>query len=246
MLMHKSNEAERSLVDPSNESKAELDLNLAFPRSFCPACDSKLKWFDNIPVLSYILLKGKCKHCSARIALQYPFVEFITAALTLVLWLYFGFTLKFLASCIFIYALIALCFIDLSCFLLPDSITIPLIWTGLLFNSEGLFVRLDESLYGAVFGYLVLWAVYWVFKLFTGKEGFGYGDFKLLSALGAWLGWASLPMIILISTLIGSVAGLTLLFFKRIDRDTPIPFGPYLIFGGVVLLFTPQLQFFMI
>jgi len=215
-------------------------FNLAFPGSFCPNCRKSLRWIENIPVFSYIFLKGRCRGCSASIGLKYPLIELLTGLSTLLLILYFGFTLKFLTSCILIYALIVLCFIDLDYCLLPDALTIPLIWLGLLFNSFAIYVNLQDAVYGAIVGYLILWAIFWIFKLMTGKNGFGYGDFKLLSALGAWLGWTNLPMIVFFSTLIGSVVGIALLLFKKINSETPIPFGPYLIIAGIAALLLPQ------
>jgi leader peptidase (prepilin peptidase)/N-methyltransferase len=231
-----------SVTDKHNEPQSSNGLNLAFPRSFCPNCLGTLSWRENIPILSYLSLKGRCQKCSVPISLRYPAIELITGVLTLLLGFYFGCTLKFFYSCFFIYALIALCFIDLNTFLLPDAITLPLIWSGMFVNSFGVFASLQESFYGAVFGYLILWLIFWIFKILTGKNGFGYGDFKLLAALGAWLGWEYLPFIVFISSLTGSVVGLSLLALKRIDKNTPIPFGPYLILGGVVMLFCPQLK----
>jgi len=220
-------------------------FNLAVPRSFCTQCRAQLSWFDNIPVLSYLLLKGKCRSCLFPISVKYPSVEVLSGIFTLILGLYFGCSVKFLLSCIFIYALIVLCFIDLNTFLLPDCITLPLIWCGLIVNSYGVFTSLKASLFGAVFGYLVLWAVFWIFKAITRKNGFGYGDFKLLAAIGAWLGWVSLPLVIFISTLTGSIVGLSLLALKKIEKDSPIPFGPYLILGGVIMLLYPDLVHFL-
>ena len=242
MLYRGESEVQANGDAPVNLGVANgAELNLAIPKSFCTQCRTQLRWLDNIPVLSYLLLKGKCRSCSLPISVKYPSVEVLCSVLTLILGLYFGCSVKFLASCLFIYALIVLFFIDLDTFLLPDSITLPLIWCGLIVNSFGVFTSLETSLYGAVFGYLILWVVFWIFKAITGKNGFGYGDFKLLAALGAWLGWASLPFIIFISTLTGSIVGLSLLGLKKIDKNSPIPFGPYLVLGGVIMLICPEL-----
>jgi len=239
LILYRDNgiDGESKNSDGAEDTKV---FNLAFPRSFCPTCRNSLRWTENIPVFSYIFLKGRCRGCSVSIGLKYPLIELLTGLATLFLILYFGCTFKFLTRCILIYALIVLCFIDLDHFLLPDSLTIPLIWLGLFFNSFAIYVNLNDAVYGAIFGYLILWAIFWVFKWITGKNGFGYGDFKLLSALGAWLGWTSLPMIVFISTLVGSVVGITLLLFKKINRETPIPFGPYLIIAGIAALLLPQ------
>jgi len=233
-------------------SEGELDeylgkqnLNLAFPRSFCTHCRTNLGWTDNIPVFSYLKLGGKCKYCQAPIGIKYPAIELLSGLVTLILGIYFGCSIKFLLSCVLLYALIALYFIDLNTFLLPDALTIPLIWCGMLVNSFNVFTPLKESLYGAVLGYLILWLVYWVFKFFTGKDGFGFGDFKLLSALGAWLGFGALPFIVFISSLSGSLIGLGLIYFKKIGKNSPMPFGPYLIMGGVVMLLYPELIHFL-
>ncbi len=221
------------------------NLSLISPRSFCPTCLTTLRWFENIPIISYFFLNGRCDSCTTPIRLRYPLIELLTGLLTVLLGFHFGITLKFFGSCIFVYILISLCFIDLDNLLLPDLLTIPLIWIGLFVNSFDVFVNLIDAVYGAIFGYLILWFVFWIFKLFTGKNGFGYGDFKLLSALGAWLGWVNLPMIILISSLLGSVVGLALLTSKKITKDTLIPFGPYLIIATLFVMFVPRINIFI-
>ncbi len=210
----------------------EKTFNLVYPNSHCPHCETAIKPWHNIPVISYLLLGGKCAKCARTISKRYPLVEVVTAILTtLVVW-QFGFTLQSAALLVFSWALITLTLIDFDHQLLPDNITLPLLWTGLIVNSSGLIVTLPDALWGAVAGYLSLWSVYWLFKLITGKEGMGYGDFKLLAALGAWLGWQTLPLIIMLSSLVGAAVGLGLILLRGQDKNTPIPFGPYLAIAG--------------
>lgn len=210
--------------------------NLIVPRSACPHCGHQITALENIPVLSYLFLRGKCLECKAPISVRYPLVELLTGALSAMLIWHFGGGLAGLATLLFVYLLIAMTFIDADTQLLPDDLTLPLLWAGLLVNLKGTFVPLDEAVIGAVAGYLSLWAVYWIFKLATGKEGMGYGDFKLLAALGAWLGWKMLPIIILFSSLVGAVAGIALVVFAKHGRHNPIPFGPYLAGAGLLAL----------
>lgn len=207
-------------------------LNLATPNSHCPHCQAPVRPWHNIPVLSYLALGGKCASCGARISPRYPVIELLTGLLTLWLGLHYGASPQLLGAILFSWALLTLSVIDIDTQLLPDDITLPLLWLGLLFNLGGHFVPLADAVLGAAAGYLILWAVYWLFKLVTGKEGMGYGDFKLLAALGAWLGWQSLPMIILLSSLVGAVVGIALMAIKRRGREIPIPFGPYLALAG--------------
>ena len=217
-------------------------FNLVTPRSRCPSCATPVRAVDNIPLLSYILLRGKCRDCAAPISLRYPAVEAFTGLLSAYIAWHFGVSVTTLAALLFCWALIALTFIDADTQLLPDQITQPLIWLGLLVNLGGLFTDLTSALIGAVVGYLALWSIYWLFKLITGKEGMGYGDFKLLAAIGAWLGVSMLPLVILLSSLVGAVVGISLIMFARHARSQPIPFGPYLAGGGVIALFWgPQL-----
>ena len=211
--------------------------NLVVPRSACPHCSHQISALENIPVLSYLFLRGKCIECKAPISVRYPIVELLSGALSALLVWRFGSGLAGLATLAFAYLLIAMTFIDADTQLLPDDLTFPLLWLGLLVNLNGTFVPLGEAVIGAVAGYLCLWGVYWLFKLATGKEGMGYGDFKLLAALGAWLGWKMLPAIILLSSLVGAVVGIALILFARHRRDTPIPFGPYLAAAGMIALF---------
>lgn len=214
--------------------------NLLVPRSACPHCGHKIGAAENIPVISYLLLRGKCKGCGARISVRYPIVEAACGLLSGYAAWHFGFGLAALAALLFVWALLALTCIDIDTQLLPDDITLPLLWLGLLFNLSGTFVDLPDAVIGALAGYLTLWAVYWLFKLATGKEGMGYGDFKLLAAIGAWLGWQMLPLVILLSSLVGAVVGIMLIVAARHGRNVPIPFGPYLAGGGLIALFWGQ------
>lgn len=212
-------------------------FNLVFPRSRCPSCNAPVSALDNIPLVSYALLRGKCRHCRAPIAPRYPLVEILTGIISAYVAWHFGAHLLTLAALIFCWALIALTFIDADTQLLPDQITQPLLWLGLLVNFNTGFTDLPSALIGAIAGYLALWSVYWLFKLMTGKEGMGYGDFKLLAAIGAWLGWMMLPVVILLSSVVGAVVGISLIVFARHGRNQAIPFGPYLAGGGLIALF---------
>lgn len=215
-------------------------ISLASPNSHCPHCKAPVKPWQNIPVLSYIALRGKCANCGVAISLRYPIVELCTGLLTLVLGFHFGASAALLGAAILTWALIALTLIDFDTQLLPDNITLPLLWLGLLFNLNGTFVSLADAVVGAMAGYLFLWSIYWLFKLLTGKEGMGYGDFKLLAALGAWLGWQVLPVIVLLSSLVGAVCGIALMVFRKRGKDIPIPFGPYLAMAGWLSLLWGQ------
>lgn len=210
--------------------------NLMVPRSACPHCGHRISALENVPVISYLVLRGKCKQCKAPISIRYPAIELLTGVLSaFVIWR-FGSGVAGLATLLFIYFLIAMTFIDADTQLLPDDLTLPLLWCGLLFNMNASFVPLEEAVIGAVAGYLSLWSVYWLFKLATGKEGMGYGDFKLLAALGAWMGWKMLPIIILLSSVVGAIVGVSLIVFTKRGRDNPIPFGPYLAVAGLIAL----------
>jgi leader peptidase (prepilin peptidase)/N-methyltransferase len=216
--------------------------NLVTPQSTCPSCGHAIRAWENIPVVSYLLLGGRCAACKTSINARYPLVETVTGLLAgLIAW-QFGFNVTAMAAMVFTFCLIALTFIDFDTHLLPDDITLPLLWLGLLFNLDNGFTSLSSAVIGAVAGYLVLWSIYWLFKVVTGKEGMGYGDFKLLAAIGAWFGWQLLPAVILLSSLVGSVVGITLILLARHGRNVPIPFGPYLALGGIAaLFFGPQL-----
>jgi len=215
-------------------------FNIATPRSICPNCQHKIAFWENIPILSYLLLRGRCSGCHSRISVRYPIIEAITGIMSgFVAW-YFGFGWAMMAALIFVWALMVLAVIDIDTHLLPDDITLPLMWLGLLFNMYGGFTDLHSAVIGAVAGYLSLWTIYWVFKLVTGKEGMGYGDFKLLAAIGAWLGWSILPLVILFSSLVGAIAGIGLIIAAKLNKDIMIPFGPYLVGGALIALFWGQ------
>ena len=211
--------------------------NLQTPRSACPNCGHQITALENIPVISYLVLRGKCSQCGSAISMRYPIVEVVSGVLSAYAAWHFGFGLAAAAAIIFIWALIALTFIDFDTQLLPDDITLPLLWLGIILNLFGIFTTLSNSIVGAIAGYLVLWSVYWLFKLVTGKEGMGYGDFKLLAAIGAWLGWSLLPLVIMLSSVVGAVVGITLIIVARHGRNIPIPFGPYLAGGALIALF---------
>ncbi len=214
----------------------DTPYNLIIPRSACPHCQHRITAFENIPIFSYLLLRGKCSQCKTAISVRYPIVELLSGALSAFLIWHFGANFMGLAACVYTYLLIALTFIDADTQLLPDDLTYPLLWVGLLVNLNGTFVPLSEAVVGAMAGYLGLWSIYWLFKLTTGKEGMGYGDFKLLAALGAWLGWTMLPTIVLLSSLVGAVVGISLIIFTTRQRDQPMPFGPYLAGAGMIAL----------
>ncbi len=212
-------------------------FNLVVPRSRCPQCGHAIGAMENIPLLSYLALRGRCRECKARISPRYPLVEALSGLLSGYAAWHFGPSWAAVGAIIFVWCMIALTFIDFDTQLLPDSITLPLLWGGLLLNTVGVYTDLSSAVIGAAAGYLVLWSVYWSFKLITGKEGMGYGDFKLLAAIGAWVGWKLLPLTILASSLVGAVIGIALIVFARHGRNVPIPFGPYLAAAGVIALF---------
>jgi leader peptidase (prepilin peptidase)/N-methyltransferase len=219
------------------ETPAELEpLSLATPRSRCPACGHAISALENIPVISWLVLRGHCRACHAPISIRYPVVEALTGVLSAYVAWHFGFGWAAAGALVFVWSMVALTFIDADTQLLPDAITLPLLWAGLLFNLGNTYTDLSSSVIGAVAGYLSLWLVYWGFKLATGKEGMGYGDFKLLSAIGAWLGWQVLPLTILLSSLVGAIVGVALIVLARHGRNVPIPFGPYLAAAGVIAL----------
>lgn len=226
-----------------DELQAKEKITLSKPNSTCPHCKHAIKPWENIPVISFIFLGGKCSACKTKISIRYPLVELATAALSFVTIFYFGASYSGLAALILTWVLISLTMIDADTQLLPDNMTLPLLWLGLISNSFHLFTSIDSALWGAVFGYLSLWSVYWGFKILTGKEGMGYGDFKLLAALGAWMGWQMLPIIILVSSVVGAVIGIGMILIKGKDKNIPIPFGPYLaIAGWISLIWGEQLQ----
>jgi leader peptidase (prepilin peptidase)/N-methyltransferase len=211
--------------------------NLVVPRSACPACGVRITALQNIPVVSWLVLKGRCAGCKAPISGRYPIVEVLGGALAATAIWHFGATPQGIAACGLLWALLALTMIDFDTQLLPDGITLPLLWAGLIVNLLSTFAPLPDAVIGAVAGYLSLWTIYWVFKLIRGKEGMGYGDFKLLAALGAWLGWQLLPVIVLLSSVVGAAIGVTLIVFKGRDHSIPMAFGPFLAIAGAIALF---------
>ena len=217
--------------------------NLMVPRSACPHCGHQISALENIPVVSYLAIRGKCRGCQAAISIRYPLVELATGLLTAGFIWHFGSGVAGLSAVVFGFILIALTMIDADTQLLPDDLTLSLMWLGLLVNINGTFTSLSSAVIGAAAGYLALWSIYWVFKLITGKEGMGYGDFKLLAALGAWMGWSMLPVIILLSSIVGAVVGLAMIGLAKLGKDTPLPFGPYLAGAGLIaLVWGPELS----
>jgi leader peptidase (prepilin peptidase)/N-methyltransferase len=210
--------------------------NLVVPRSACPHCGHRIAALENIPVLSWLLLRGRCSACGAAISMRYPAVELLSGLLSGYAAWRFGFGLAGCGALLFVWAMIALAFIDIDTYFLPDSLTLPLLWLGLLFNLGATYAALPAAVIGAAAGYLSLWSLYWAFKWATGKEGMGYGDFKLLAAIGAWLGWAQLPLVILLSAMAGAAIGIAMIVFAGRDRAKPMPFGPYLAIAGVIAL----------
>ncbi len=210
-------------------------FNLAQPASTCPKCQHKIRAWENIPVVSYLFLRGKCASCSTSISPRYPIIEIVTALLSIVIAWHFGPTWAAAAALFLTWALITLTMIDFDHQLLPDVITLPFVWLGLGLGLFGVFVDIHTAVIGAMAGYLSLWGVFWLFKLVTGKEGMGYGDFKLLALLGAWMGWQAIPVIIIMSSVVGAIVGITLVIFGR-NKDIPIPFGPYLAAAGFITL----------
>ncbi|WP_282874986.1 prepilin peptidase [Pseudomonas peli] len=227
-------EAKSILLLPADTSTSEF--NLLLPNSQCPHCSHEIRPWENIPVISYLFLRGKCSSCKAPISMRYPLVELACGLLSAFIAWHFGFTWQAGAMLLLTWGLLAMSLIDVDHQLLPDSLVLPLLWLGLITNSFGLFTSLEDALWGAIAGYLSLWSVYWLFKLVTGKEGMGYGDFKLLAMLGAWGGWQVLPLTILLSSLVGAVLGLIMLRLRNAEACTPIPFGPYLAIAGWIAL----------
>ena len=210
--------------------------NLFLPRSACPHCGHKITALENIPLFSWLFLKGRCSSCHQPISARYPLVELLCALASVAVALYYPPSWALAGALLLTWILLALTFIDLDKLLLPDQLTLPLLWIGLLLNLSQQFVPLADAVIGAIAGYMVLWSLYWAFKLLTGKEGMGYGDFKLLAALGAWLGWQSLPLILILSSCVGAVLGITLIVMKQQQHSKPMPFGPYLAIAGWIAL----------
>jgi leader peptidase (prepilin peptidase)/N-methyltransferase len=222
------------------EPPKQETFNLALPPSRCPACSHPISTLQNIPIASYLALRGKCSACGTRISPRYPLIEGLGGLAGAYAAWHFGFGLAAFAAMLFLWCMIVLSFIDFDTQLLPDSITLPLLWAGLLLNLGGTFTDLGSAVVGAAAGYLALWSVYWGFKIATGKEGMGFGDFKLLAAVGAWLGWQMLPLVVLASSFVGAVFGILLMLVAKHGRNVPIPFGPYLAVAGVIALFWGQ------
>lgn len=221
-------------IEATEQNKDVKKFNLVTPRSQCPACDHQIKAIENIPVLSYLFLKGKCSNCKTRISIRYPLIELVSALTVTIVAFYFGVSLQTLFALSLTWALIALTMIDFDHQLLPDDITLPFLWLGITINLFNVFTDIESSILGAIFGYGILWIVYISFKIVTGKEGMGHGDFKLLALLGAWFGWQSLPLIIILSSMVGAIVGISLMIFKSHNRSSAIPFGPYLAIAGWV------------
>lgn len=219
-----------------NANDVPAKFNLVVPRSACPKCGHQIHALQNVPVISYLVLRGKCANCRTPISARYPVIEASSGIIAGYIAWHFGFGIAAVTALVFAWSLIALTMIDFDTQLLPDSITLPLLWLGLLLNVSGTFNSLPSAVIGAAAGYLSLWSVYWIFKLVTGKEGMGFGDFKLLAAIGAWLGWQLLPLVILLSSMVGAVVGISLIVFLRRGRHVPIPFGPYLAAAGVIAM----------
>ncbi|MAG67578.1 prepilin peptidase [Pseudomonas sp.] len=226
----------REILEPDSEHEPPATYNLILPHSHCPKCKTEIKPWQNIPVISYLLLRGRCGNCKEPISLRYPAIELLTAGLSMLVAWQMGFGLATAGMLVLTWALICLSMIDADTQLLPDIIVLPLLWLGLILNSFGVYTDLNTALWGAVAGYLSLWSVYWLFKLVTGKEGMGYGDFKLLAMLGAWGGWQVLPLTILLSSLVGAILGIIILKARGANNSTPLPFGPYLAIAGWIAL----------
>jgi len=226
----------KELLDIEGDNSQKSSFNLVYPRSRCPHCSHLITAWENIPILSYLWQKGRCTACQQPISIRYPIVELLSALMAVVVAWHFGFGWALVGGIIFTWILLAASFIDFDTHLLPDDMTFPLLWLGLCFNLFGVYTSLGDAVIGAMAGYLILWSVFWLFKLITGKEGMGYGDFKLLAALGAWLGWQMLPMIILLSAIVGAVVGIGLILLRGHDKNIPIPFGPYLAGAGWINL----------
>ncbi len=229
-----TSEAKAALAIPDHPPVAAF--NLAVPRSHCPKCGHQIGALENIPLLSWVVQRGRCKSCTNPISARYPVVELLTLVVSMVVIARFGFTSTGLAACVFTWVLLTATMIDLDTMLLPDQLTLPLLWLGLIMNLSGTFVPLEQAVIGAVAGYLLLWSTRWGFKLLTGKEGMGYGDFKLLAALGAWVGWTLLPFMLLVASITGLAFALARIATQRMQRADPMPFGPCLAVAGWIAL----------
>jgi len=229
----------RSATDVTEQGDSEntsIDISLSKPASTCPHCEHRIRFYENIPIISWLFLRGKCSQCKTSISIRYPLVEAATAGLSLVVAMHYGVTLNTLFILLLTWGLICLTLIDYDHMLLPDQITLPLLWLGLLININGLIVPLESAVIGAVVGYMSLFSIFWGFKLITGKDGMGHGDFKLVALFGAWLGWQLLPLLILMASVVGAIIGIILIVLKKQKREQAIPFGPYLAIAGWITL----------
>lgn len=222
------------LVKPNK--RIEQKITLSSPSSSCPSCQHKIRFYENIPLVSWLFLRGKCSQCKSAISIRYPLIELTTALLSLVIAAHFGPTLLTLSLLVLTWGLVCLTLIDFDHMLLPDQITLPLLWLGLLININGALVPLSDAVIGAVIGYMSLYSIFWLFKLLTGKEGMGHGDFKLVALFGAWIGWQLLPVLILMASAVGAIIGVALMLLKGHKREQAIPFGPYLAIAGWITL----------
>ncbi|OUS31068.1 prepilin peptidase [Thalassotalea sp. 42_200_T64] len=228
-------ECRELLVDelkPVEEKKIEPTLTLSKPASTCPKCGHKIKVWENIPVISWLVLKGKCSACANPISVRYPIIESLTGIASLIIAMHFGVSWQTLFMLVLTWSLITLTMIDADKMILPDQITLPLVWLGLILGLNGVFISIEQAVIGAIVGYMSLWSIFWLFKLITGKDGMGYGDFKLFAVFGAWFGWELLPLLILMASLVGAIVGISLMMFKNHQGSKPIPFGPYLAVAG--------------
>lgn len=237
MMEHQWRQHCAELDNPEATEQAHEPFNLAKPDSRCPHCGHKIRAWENIPIFSYLFLKGRCSGCGAKISLRYPIIEAVTAALSGFAAWQFGVSWETAGALLLTWSLIPLTMIDIDHQLLPDNITLPFLWIGLGLNLFGTYTDLGSAVIGAIAGYLSLWMVYWGFKLLTGKEGMGYGDFKLLALLGAWMGWQQLPAIILLSSVVGAAIGIGMIVIRGRDHSIPIPFGPYLAIAGLIAFY---------
>ena len=231
------NECCEFLEVPNEQGADESDkFNLLVPRSHCPLCQHKITALENIPFFGYLFLRGKCSNCKSAISIRYPAIELLSGLMSFIVALYFGYGAHLLPLLLLTWSLIALSFIDIDHQLLPDDITLPILWLGILCNMFSLYTDIYASVAGAMLGYMSLWSIYILFKIITGKEGMGHGDFKLLALLGAWMGWQALPMIVILSSVCGAIVGTSMIVFRGHDRQTAIPFGPYLAMAGWIAL----------
>jgi len=226
----------RELLELGSDPEDAGEFGLVRPRSHCPACRHAIRWYENIPILSYLFLGGECSNCGQSISIRYPVIELVAGLLAAVCAWHFGFGMTAVFATLLSWTLLTLCMIDFDTQYLPDDITLPFLWLGLAVNLFGMFASLHAAVLGAICGYGILWLIFQAFRLLTDKEGMGYGDFKLLAMIGAWLGWDSLPLVVILASLVGAVVGVSLILFSGHDRSKPIPFGPYLASAGWIAL----------